>query len=108
MDNQRLPEGIGMQNGRGRVLLFLKHPEIEPTDNRTERGLRPAEIARKVLQCSKNVAGAKIYETMKSVTETLKLRNKNVARSLTDLFKGHPLPTSRQSITPCHGALASA
>ena len=95
VDNQRLLDGIGMQNDRGRVLLFLKHPEIEPTNNRAERGLRPAVIARKVSQCSKNATGAKIYETMKSITETLKLRDENVARGLADLIKGHPLPTSR-------------
>ena len=77
------------------MLLFLKHPEIEPTNNRAERGLRPAVIARKVSQCSKNATGAKIYETMKSITETLKLRDENVARGLADLIKGHPLPTSR-------------
>jgi hypothetical protein len=47
-DNQRLLDGIGWQHDRGRVLRFLHNPAIEPTNNRAERALRPAVIARKV------------------------------------------------------------
>lgn len=47
-DNQRLLNGIGEQHDKGRVLLFLKRPEVEPTNNRAERGLRSVVIARKV------------------------------------------------------------
>ncbi len=81
-DNQRMLDGIGIQNDKGRVLLFLEHPEVEPTNNRAERGLRPAVIARKVSQCSKNATGAKIDETMKTITATLVLRGQNVASGL--------------------------
>ena len=56
-DNQRMLDGIGMQHDRGRVFLFLTHPEVEPTNNSAERGLRPAVIARKVSQCSRNATG---------------------------------------------------
>ena len=35
-DNQRLLDGIGLQHDRGRVLLFLHDPAIEPTNNRGE------------------------------------------------------------------------
>jgi hypothetical protein len=31
-DNQRLLDGIGLQHDRGRVLLFLHNPAIEPTN----------------------------------------------------------------------------
>lgn len=92
-DNQRLLDGIGSQHDRDRVLLFLKHPEIEPTNNRAERGLRPAVIARKVSHCSKNERGASIYEAMKSVTATLALRAKCVASGLANLIQGRPMPT---------------
>jgi transposase len=91
-DNQRLLDGIGMQHDRGRVLLFLECPEIEPTNNRAERGLRPAVIARKVSHCSKNNKGDRTYEAMKSVATTLFLRGKNVAEGLAGLIKGCPLP----------------
>jgi len=94
-DNQRLLKGIGMQHERGRVLLFLIDPQIEPTNNRAERGLRPAVIARKVSQCSKNHKGAGTYEAMKSVVTTLALRGCNVVKGLAALIVGQPMPTAR-------------
>ncbi|RYD30072.1 MAG: hypothetical protein EOP86_20615 [Verrucomicrobiaceae bacterium] len=77
-DNQRLLNGIGLQHDNRRVLLFLERPEIEPTNNRAERGLRGAVIARKVSHCSKNERGARTYEVMKSITATLALRGHQV------------------------------
>lgn len=94
-DNQRLLDGIGKQHDRGRILLFLIEPEIEPTNNSAERGLRSAVIARKVSQCSKNEKGATIYETMKSVTSTLALRGHNVVQGLAAIIDGHPMPAGR-------------
>lgn len=91
-DNQRLLDGIGMQHERGRLLLFLLDPAIEPTNNRAERGLRPAVIARKVSQCSKNEKGASIFEAMKSVVTTLALRGHNVVKGLAALIEGEPMP----------------
>lgn len=94
-DNQRMLNGIGMQHDRGRVLLFLRHPEVEPTNNRSERGLRGGVIARKVSHCSKNHAGARIYEAMKSVTATLAARGYKIAKGLASILKGNPMPTGR-------------
>jgi hypothetical protein len=100
-DHQRLLDGIGRRHDRGRVLLFPMHPEIEPTKNRAERGLRGAVFARKVSHCSKNERGAQTYEAMKSVTATLALRGQSVAGALADLIKGMPVSVDvvRQSIT---------
>jgi hypothetical protein len=86
--------GIGKQNDKGRVFLFLEHPEVEPTNNCAERGLRPAVIARKVSQCSKNATGTRIYETMKSITATLVLRGQNVATGLANLMRGGAMPST--------------
>lgn len=90
-DNQRLLDGIGYQHDRGRLTLFLDHPEIEPTNNRAERGLRPAVIARKVSHCSKNARGAHTYSVMKSVFATLALRTKDVVGAFADLLAGESL-----------------
>lgn len=73
-EDQRLLNGLGWHHDRGNLLRFLKDPEIEPTNNRAERGLRPAVIARKVSQCSKNTAGADAYAAFASVINTLKKR----------------------------------
>jgi transposase len=70
-DNQRLLNQIGWHHDRGNLLRFLTDPGIEPTNNRAERVLRPAVIARKVSQCSKNTPGAHAFEAFKSVVQTL-------------------------------------
>ena len=69
-DNQRLLDGIGWQHDRQRVLDFLYDPEVEPTNNRAERALRPAVIARKVSHCSKNERGAEAFAAFTSVART--------------------------------------
>ncbi len=69
-DNQRLLDGIGWQHDQGRVLTFLHQPQVEPTNNRAERALRPAVIARKVSHCSKNERGAEAFAVFTSVART--------------------------------------
>jgi hypothetical protein len=69
-DNQRLLDGIGLQHDRGRVLLFLHDPTIEPTNNRGERTLRGAVIARKLSHGSKNERGAEAFAGFTSVIQT--------------------------------------
>jgi hypothetical protein len=70
-DNQRLLNELGWHHDRGNVLRFLADPRIEPTNNRAERALRPAVIARKVSQCSKNTQGAVAFAAFTSVIRTL-------------------------------------
>jgi transposase len=91
-DNQRLLDGIGEQYRQGRVTLFLECPEIEPTNNRAERGLRPAVISRKVSQCSKNERGSRAYATMKTVFCTLAMRTKDVLGAFVTLVQGEAIP----------------
>lgn len=69
-DNQRLLNGIGAQMDRDRLLTFLHVPGVEPTNNRAERMLRPAVIARKVSHCSKNERGAYATSAFLSVIQT--------------------------------------
>jgi len=82
-DNQRLLDGIGQQHDRQRVLNFLYNPEVEPTNNRAERALRPAVIARKVSHCSKNERGSEAFAAFTSVARTT--IKKGVA-TVTDVF----------------------
>ena len=72
---------------RGELLHFLEEPLVEPTNNRVERALRLAVIARKVSQCSKNQAGAYAFSAFKSVIQTL------VKRAL-GLWWKHYMPSS--------------
>ena len=70
-DNQRLLDGVGAQHDRARVLSFLTEEGVEPTNNRAERDLRPAVIARKVSHCSGNERGARAFEAFTSVLQTI-------------------------------------
>lgn len=70
-DNQRLLNEIGTHHDRGNLVRFLEDPSVEPTNNRAERALRPAVIARKVSQCSKNAPGAHAFSAFTSVVRTL-------------------------------------
>jgi len=95
-DNQRLLDEIGWHHDRGNLLRFLEDPGIEPTNNRAERALRPAVIARKVSQCSKNEAGAYAFSAFTSVIRTLpKVGTQSVVEALHHLFQdpeGHIVP----------------
>ena len=86
-DNQRLLDGIGLQHDRGHVLRFLKVEGVEPTNNRAERILRPAVIARKVSHCSKNQRGADAFVAFVSIAQTVhKKAQQTISQALRDLF----------------------
>ena len=91
-DNQRLLNGVSIQHDRGHVLRFLANPDIEPTNNRAERALRPAVIARKVSHCSKNQQGADAFAAFVSVAQTLKKSGQCLIGSLHSLGRMSPRP----------------
>ncbi len=70
-DNQRLLNELGRCHDAGSLVRFLDEPGIEPTNNRAERALRPAVIARKTSQCTKNARGTRAFEAWTSVVRTL-------------------------------------
>jgi hypothetical protein len=82
-DNQRLLNGVGAQQDRGNLLRFLCRQDVEATNNRAERDLRPAVIARKVSHCSRNPRGARAFEAFTSVLQTLR---KNTTSTLGTAF----------------------
>jgi transposase len=87
--NQKLLRMLRRYHQRGDLLRFLEQPEVEPTNNRVERMLRPAVIARKVSQCSKTWAGANAFATFTSVIQTLLKKGSpsSVVEALADLFR---------------------
>jgi len=94
-DNQRLLDGIGWQHDQRRVLTFLYKPEVEPTNNRAERALRPAVIARKVSHCSKNKRGAHAFAAFTSVVRTaVKQGTTTVTQTLEQLLRPSTPPDS--------------
>lgn len=91
--NRRLLSELGWHHDRGNLLRFLEDPRIEPTNNRSERGLRPAVIARKVSHCSKNWEGAHAYAAFVSVCCTLRQRGTtSMIDTLVEVFRTGKLP----------------
>jgi transposase len=88
-ENQKLLRMLHRYHQRGDLLRFLAQPEVEPTNNRVERALRPAVIARKVSQCSKTWSGADAFATFTSVIQTLSKKGSpsSVVEALADLFR---------------------
>jgi hypothetical protein len=70
-DNQRLLNELGRCHDAGSLVRFLDEPGVEPTNNRAERALRPAVIARKVSQCTKTARGTRAFEVWTSLIGTL-------------------------------------
>jgi hypothetical protein len=72
------PGDVAIQNRvgkrRGDILGCLYEPAAEPTNNRAERSLRPAVIARKVSCGNKTEAGAKCQEILVSLATTCRQR----------------------------------
>jgi hypothetical protein len=87
-DNRKLLRMLRRYHQQGDLLRFLEQPEVEPTNNRVERVLRPAVIARKVSQCSKTWPGAYAFAAFTSVIQTLLKKGmpSAVVETLADLF----------------------
>ena len=59
------------------VIAFVKHPELPPTNNEAERGLRHAVIARRIGFGTRTSEGSLAYSSLLSVIETCRLRQIN-------------------------------
>ena len=86
-DNKRLLKEIGKHHQRGNLLRFLDDPRIEPTNNRAEQALRPAVIARKVSQCSKNDRGAGAFAAFKSVARKITKAGGSIIEGFCSIFR---------------------
>ncbi len=61
-------------------------PEVEPTNNRAERALRPSVIYRKVSGGTRSSRGSEAYDRLFSIFYTQKLRKKNFIRDIQALI----------------------
>lgn len=83
---------------RGSLLTCLHEPAAEPTNNRAERDLRPAVIARKVSCGNKTEAGKRSFEVLRSVTTSCAKRGHDVVSYLAGLLpygaRAEPVPAT--------------
>jgi transposase len=94
--NARLAKRLRKQ--RRHLLTFLgdAHPELEATNNRAERMLRPGVITRKTGGCNRSRTGARTHEVLASVLVSLRQQGRDVLGYLSAalLAPGLPPPLS--------------
>jgi transposase len=62
---------------------FVRHVEVEPTNNAAERAIRPGVLRRKGSFGTHSPEGSRCVETMMTVVATLKPQHRNVLDYLT-------------------------
>ena len=89
--SQRFVENL-LKRKKEWLFQFVMNPDVEPTNNRAERGLRPSVIYRKVSGGSRTERGAEIYTRIYSIYYTSKLRGKNFITDTLSIIKGNAKP----------------
>lgn len=69
------------------LFRFVTDPEIDPTNNISERELRALVIIRKISNGSRSVRGANATAMLLSIIQTLRLKNENVLQELQKILK---------------------
>src|SRR5262245_53696796 len=68
-EGRKLRDAVAL-DCRGKLLVFLKRRDTEPTNNESERALRPSVIFRKVTNGFRSEWGARAYAALCSIAET--------------------------------------
>jgi len=80
-----------MVNHHGEWLVFLREPDVPPTNNHAERMLRPAVITRKVGGCNKTLLGALVHSILASLMVTCRQQGKKFLELARQLWgRGEP------------------
>ena len=92
-------EGIHLRaaiavDARDKLLVFLTRRDVEPTNNISERGLRPSVIFRKVTNCFRSRWGAKVYADLCSIVATGRLARRSPLASIRAILAPAPGPAA--------------
>lgn len=87
---RRLQRAIA--KGRRNLFLFVTNRDLEPTNNGSERALRPCATFRKVTGGFRTSEGAAFYADARSLLETARRRNLPPLQAIALTLQGHPLP----------------
>ena len=68
------------------LFIFVTNPDVDPTNNISERKLRKLVMHRKISNGSRSVAGAETLAVLYSVVETLKHQNRPIFLGLKDIL----------------------
>ena len=85
---------------RQRLWAFLRHDDVEPTNNASERALRHAVIWRKLSFGTQSAAGSRFVETLLTVVETCRQQRRNVFAYLVEALKARSAGQKTPSLLP--------
>jgi transposase len=82
---------------RQALWTFVRHPEVEPTNNAAERAIRPGVLWRKGSFGTQSPEGSRVVEAMMTVVATLKQQHRHVLDYVTTACEaalwGEPAPS---------------
>jgi transposase len=81
-----------MARGRGNLFLFVTNRALEPTNNGSERALRPCVTFRKITGGFRTAWGAELYADIRSVLETARRRAIPPLQAIHLTLDTRPLP----------------
>lgn len=79
---------------RQHFFVFLTNRNLPPTNNGSERALRPCVVFRKVTNCFRSEWGASLYADIRSVLETARRRSIDPLRAIRLTLNGQALPAA--------------
>lgn len=90
------PPGDNLQRAirkfRQNLFVFMENREIDPTNNASERGLRPCAIYRKITNGFRAAWAAAHYADVRSVIETARRRGLRALQAIRLTLANQPLP----------------
>src|SRR5215831_8729869 len=81
-------------DARDKLLVFMRHRDVEPTNNGSEQKLRPSVIFRKVTNCFRSEWGAKLYADLCSIVSTGRLHGRSPLAAIRDALTGRYEPAT--------------
>jgi transposase len=82
-EGRKLRDAVAL-DCRGKLFVFLKRRDVEPTNNESERALRPSVIFRKVTNGFRSRWGAKAYAALCSIVETGRRNGRSALTTIRD------------------------
>ena len=92
-DGRHLRDAI-IVDARDKLLVFLTRRDVEPTNNASERALRPSVIFRRVTNGFRSDWGAKVYADICSIVSTGRLNGRSPLAAIRDALTGRSEPAT--------------
>ena len=80
-----------IRKARPNLFVFVRNRDLEPTNNGSERALRPCAVYRKITNGFRREWGAHLYADIRSVIETARRRSIRAIDAIRCTLEGEPL-----------------